>query len=106
MNLVAKEFVAARDDEQGVLLLSRFAGAARELPGAVMVNPCDIDGVADGMADALTLPPAEQARRMVSMRRHVAEWNVFRWAGDLLLDAAALRGTHLDEDSVAATGGR
>ena len=104
MNLVAKEFVAARDDGQGLLLLSRFAGAARELPGAVLVNPCDIDGVADALADALTLPPADQARRMLTMRRQVAERNVFRWAGDLLLDAAALRGAHADEDPVAATG--
>ena len=84
MNLVAKEFVAARDDEQGVLLLSRFAGAARELSGAIVVNPCDIDNVADAMADALTLPGDEQTRRMRAMRRQVAEHNVFRWAGDLL----------------------
>ena len=64
MNLVAKEFVAARDDEQGVLLLSRFAGAARELSGAIVVNPYDIDNVADAMANALTLPGDDQARRM------------------------------------------
>ena len=101
MNLVAKEFVAARDDGQGVLLLSRFAGAARELTEAILVNPCDIDNVADAMADALTLPPAEQTRRMQAMRRHLAERNVFRWAGDLLLDAAAVRGVRAGEDPVA-----
>jgi trehalose 6-phosphate synthase len=104
MNLVAKEFIAARDDGQGVLVLSRFAGAARELTGAIQVNPCDIDGVADALADALTLPPDEQARRMCAMRRHVAEYNVFRWAGDLLLDAAAARGMRAGEDPVAAIG--
>ena len=104
MNLVAKEFIAARDDGQGVLLLSRFAGAARELTGAIQVNPCDIDGVADAMADALTLPPDEQARRMCAMRRHVADYNVFRWAGDLLLDAAAARGMRAGGDPVAALG--
>lgn len=91
MNLVAKEFVAARDDGQGVLLLSRFAGAARELPGAILVNPCDIDNVADAMADALTLPAADQARRMRAMRQHVAEHNVFKWAAEMLTDAAAAR---------------
>jgi trehalose 6-phosphate synthase len=104
MNLVAKEFIAARDDGQGVLLLSRFAGAARELPGALLVNPCDIDNVADAIADALTLPGYEQSRRMYAMRRHVAEKNVFRWAGDLLLDAAAVRGARAGEDPVAAIG--
>ena len=104
MNLVAKEFVAARDDEQGTLLLSRFAGAARELPGAILVNPCDLDSVADAIADALTLSTPEQARRMSMMRRHVAERNVFRWAGDLLLDAAAVRGVGAGEDPVAAIG--
>ena len=104
MNLVAKEFVAARDDGQGVLLLSRFAGAARDLSGAILVNPCDIDEVADAMADALTLPPDEQARRMCAMRRQVAEFNVFGWAGDMLLDAAAARGLRAGEDPVAAMG--
>ena len=104
MNLVAKEFVAARDDVQGVLLLSRFAGAARELSGAMLVNPCDIDNVADAIADALTLPADEQRRRMQAMRRQVMERNVFRWAGDLLLDAAAVRGLRSGEDPIAAIG--
>ncbi|HET7697023.1 MAG TPA: trehalose-6-phosphate synthase [Vicinamibacterales bacterium] len=102
MNLVAKEFVAARDDEQGVLLLSRFAGAARDLPDALLINPCDIDNVADAIADALTLPHAEQSRRMRAMRWHVADRNVFRWAGELLLDAASVRGLRAGEGPVAA----
>lgn len=102
MNLVAKEFIAARDDNQGVLLLSQFAGAARELSGAMLVNPYDIDNVADAMADALTLPADEQARRMQALRRQVAERNVFRWAGDLLLDAAAVRSARAGEQPIAA----
>jgi trehalose 6-phosphate synthase len=84
------------------LLLSRFTGAARELSGAILVNPCDIDNVADAMADALTLPPDDQERRMLAMRRHLADKNVFRWAGDLLLDAAAARGLGAGEDPVEA----
>jgi trehalose 6-phosphate synthase len=90
MNLVAKEFVAARDDGQGVLLLSRFAGAARELAGAMIINPLDVDAVADAIADALTLPPEDQARRMRMMRRQVADHNVYAWAGQILLDAKIL----------------
>ena len=91
MNLVAKEFVAARDDGQGVLLLSQFAGAAHELFAALMVNPYDVDHVADTIANALTMPPDDQARRMRSLRAQVADNSVYRWAGRLLLDAAAVR---------------
>jgi len=91
MNLVAKEFVAARDDGQGVLLLSQFAGAARELAAAMLVNPYDLDRVADAIATALTMPPDDQARRMRSLRAQVADNSVYRWAGRLLHDAAAVR---------------
>jgi trehalose 6-phosphate synthase len=91
MNLVAKEFVAARADEDGVLLLSRFAGAARELTEALIVNPYDIDGVADVMADALTMPVDERRVRMKAMRAYVEEHNVYRWAGAMLTEASALR---------------
>jgi trehalose 6-phosphate synthase len=87
MNLVAKEFVAARDDHRGVLLLSRFAGAANELVDAVFVNPFDIDEVADGIANALTLADREQEWRMRRLRQQVAAHNVYRWAGQLLTDA-------------------
>jgi len=96
MNLVAKEFVSARDDEQGVLLLSRFAGAARELSAAMIANPFDIDAVADAIADALTLPPQDQAARMRALRRQVEDHNVYRWAGELLADAAAVRTPRVD----------
>ena len=91
MNLVAKEFVAARDDERGVLILSQFTGAARELPEALIVNPYDADQCAAALHLALTMPADEQRDRMRLMRGLVAEYNVFRWAGRMLLDAAAMR---------------
>jgi len=91
MNLVAKEFVAARDDEQGVLILSQFTGAARELSESLIVNPYDIEQSAAAMHLALTMSPDEQRARMRSMRTLVQEFNVFRWAGRMLLDAARMR---------------
>jgi trehalose 6-phosphate synthase len=91
MNLVAKEFVAARDDEQGVLILSQFAGAARELPEALIVNPYDADQCAQALQIALTMPRDEQHDRMRLMRSLVREFNVYRWAGRMLLDASAMR---------------
>jgi trehalose-6-phosphate synthase len=91
MNLVAKEFVAARDDERGVLVLSRFTGAARELPEALIVNPYDADQCATALHLALTMPLAEQRDRMRTMRSLIREFNVYRWAGRMLTDAAGLR---------------
>ena len=91
MNLVAKEFVAARDDEHGVLVLSRFAGASRELPEALIVNPYDYDECAAALHLALTMPADEQRDRMRLMRGIVREFNVYRWAGRMLLDAAVMR---------------
>jgi len=91
MNLVAKEFVAARDDDQGVLILSTFAGASRELPEALIVNPYDPAGMARTITEALTLSPEHQRARMRLMRETVREHNVYRWAGRMLLDAARLR---------------
>lgn len=91
MNLVAKEFVASRDDEQGVLILSQFTGAARELPEALIVNPYNIDQCAAALHMALEMPKGEQRDRIRSMRGLIQEFNVFRWAGRMLLDAARLR---------------
>jgi trehalose 6-phosphate synthase len=91
MNLVAKEFIASRDDERGVLVLSQFAGASRELPEALIVNPYDADQCAAALHLALTMPPDEQRARMRLMRGLVAEFNVYRWAGRMLIDAAAMR---------------
>ncbi|WP_263770383.1 alpha,alpha-trehalose-phosphate synthase (UDP-forming) [Propionivibrio soli] len=91
MNLVAKEFVASRDDERGVLVLSQFTGASRELPESVVVNPYDVDQCAAALHVALTMPEQEQADRMRLMRGLIAEFNVYRWAGRMLLDAALMR---------------
>ncbi len=91
MNLVAKEFVAARSDLKGVLLLSEFTGAARELTEALIVNPYDLEGSARAMAVGLTMPVREQQDRMRSMRSVVGQFNVYRWAGKMLVDAARRR---------------
>lgn len=91
MNLVAKEFLAARDDGQGVLILSQFTGASRELPEALIVNPYDIDQCAAALHVALTMPAAEQRDRIRVMRGLISEFNVYRWAGRMLLDAAVMR---------------
>ena len=91
MNLVAKEFVAARDDEQGVLVLSHFTGAARELTEALSVNPYDLDEASAALGAALLMPAEEQRERMRAMRTLLAEFNVYRWAGRMLVDAARLR---------------
>jgi trehalose 6-phosphate synthase len=91
MNLVAKEFVAAREDERGVLVLSQFTGAARELTEALVVNPYDLEDASSALATALTMSADEQRDRMRSMRAFVSEFNVYRWAGRMLVDAARLR---------------
>jgi alpha,alpha-trehalose-phosphate synthase [UDP-forming] len=91
MNLVCKEFVAARDDERGVLILSRFAGAAREMPEALIVNPYHVEETADALHQALVMPQGEQRERMASLRTTVREFNVYRWAGRMLADAGRWR---------------
>ncbi len=84
MNLVAKEFVAARDDEQGVLVLSALAGAAQELDDALLINPYDVDAFAAALTQAIDMPRDQQAARMRTMRKVVAGRNVFNWASDIL----------------------
>jgi trehalose 6-phosphate synthase len=91
MNLVAKEFVASREDEAGVLILSSFAGASRELSEALIVNPYDWHSMAEAIERALAMPISEQQERMRLMRNLVRFRNVYRWAGQLLMDAARLR---------------
>lgn len=98
MNLVAKEFVASRIDEDGVLILSRFTGAARELVAAQLVNPFAVDEIADSMIQAMEMPEDERRRRMQKMRAVVAEHNVYRWAGKLL---SALVNFEFPETSIA-----
>lgn len=91
MNLVAKEFVASRDDNQGVLILSAFAGASRELTEALIVNPYDTHSMAESLHAALLMPPGEQRERMQLMRQQVRDQNVYRWAGRMLIDADRIR---------------
>jgi alpha,alpha-trehalose-phosphate synthase [UDP-forming] len=91
MNLVAKEYVASRDDDRGALILSTFAGAAHELSDALLVNPYDISQLAESIHRALEMPEEEQARRMQRMRHTVREHNVYRWAANLLSDLTEIR---------------
>jgi trehalose 6-phosphate synthase len=91
MNLVAKEFVAARSDERGVLVLSSFTGAARELTEALIVNPYDLEQASEALATAASMPAHEQQERMRAMRLLIAEFNVYRWAGRMIVDSARLR---------------
>jgi len=84
MNLVAKEFVASRRDQEGILLLSRFAGSSRELTDSVQFNPFSHEELEDAIRQALEMDPAEQRRRMERMRAVVRENNVYRWAGKIL----------------------
>ena len=84
MNLVAKEFVAAREDLDGVLVLSEMAGAAQELGDAVMINPYDVEGFAEALSRAIDMPIEERRNRMRAMRRVVAGRNIFGWASDIL----------------------
>jgi trehalose-6-phosphate synthase len=91
MNLVAKEFVMARDDGDGVLVLSQFTGASRELVDALIVNPYDIEQMADALRLALEMPVAERQQRMAHMRRTVADHNVYRWAAQLIGELADVR---------------
>ena len=94
MNLVAKEFVAARDDEDGVLILSKFTGASVELRDALLVNPYDIAGVAEAMHRGLEMGRDERRERMQQMRRQVMENNIYHWAASVL---DALRRIRLDD---------
>ena len=101
MNLVAKEFVAARDDHRGALILSTFTGAARELSDALLVNPYDVDQVANAIHEALEFGEEEQALRMDRMRKIVYEHNVYRWAANLLSDLTEIRVENGEKSAIA-----
>jgi trehalose 6-phosphate synthase len=106
MNLVAKEYVASRLDDTGVLVLSEFTGSAHELERAVMVNPHDIDGMAATIERAISMPRAEQARRMRSLRQKIRRRTVFTWAADLTMALAApARDAGLEDATGTAAGG-
>jgi trehalose 6-phosphate synthase len=91
MNLVAKEFVATRKDERGVLILSCFTGAARELRDALQVNPYDVDQTAEAIRAALEMEPEEKQQRMQRMRKVIREQNVYRWAASLIGELCEVR---------------
>ncbi len=91
MNLVAKEFIAAREDEQGALILSQFTGASRELRDAIIVNPYDVEQMGEAIRSALEMDPEERHVRMVQMRRTVKENNIYRWAGNLIAELSEIR---------------
>ncbi len=84
MNLVAKEFIASRFDEDGVLILSPFTGAARELTDALLVNPYATDHFADAIKTAIEMPSSERQKRMRKMREIVKENNIYKWAADII----------------------
>ncbi len=104
MNLVAKEFVAARDDEQGVLILSTFVGASRELLEALIVNPYDARAMGEALHTALMMPADLQRDRMMLMRESVRENNIYYWAGRMLFDAARMRKRSRIEERIVHAG--
>lgn len=91
MNLVAKEYIAAHEDEDGILILSRFTGASQELPDALIVNPYDIEEMADAIHKGLTMKEAERKERMKRMQEIIKERNVYRWAANLVITLSKLR---------------
>jgi len=90
MNLVAKEYVAARNDNAGVLILSQFTGAARDLNGAILVNPYSAEQISEAVHKALIMPRTEQEQRMRTMREAVKNYNVYRWSAELIKAVADL----------------
>jgi len=91
MNLVAKEFIAARNDNDGVLILSRFAGASQELHGALIINPYDIEQSADAIKTALEMSVDQQTLKMKQMRRTIMNHNVYSWASNILRSMASIQ---------------
>ena len=91
MNLVAKEYVAEKDDLSGALILSQFTGAARELTDAILVNPYSIEEFADSIKLAIQMPKEEKQRRMENMRKVIAENNIYRWAANIITELVALK---------------
>lgn len=90
MNLVAKEYVAARTGDDGILILSHFTGASRDLPTALVINPYSAEETAEAIHKALTMPESEQHRRMKSMRQSVREYNIYRWSAEIIKTLAGV----------------
>jgi trehalose-6-phosphate synthase len=106
MNLVAKEYVAARHDERGVLILSQFTGAARELRDAILVNPYDIQATGEAIAQALDMNLKDMVDRMRRMRKSVKEHNIYWWAGSLIGELCDIRLNEKERTVPVATVGR
>jgi trehalose 6-phosphate synthase len=92
MNLVAKEFVASQVEQRGVLICSEFAGAAETLDNALLINPYDVEGVADTMKQAIEMSAEERSRRMVRLQEHVSEHNIYKWLTDIFAELDRIRG--------------
>jgi len=90
MNLVAKEYIASKTDEKGVLILSQFAGASEELEGSILVNPYDIEEFSECIYRSLKMPDKEKVSRMASLRRQVSENNIHKWIMDILIEMSAI----------------
>jgi len=84
MNLVAKEYISSRVDNDGVLILSRFTGAARELEEALLVNPYSVQDIAETIRAAIEMQPQQRREKMTKLRERVREYNVYRWAADII----------------------
>jgi trehalose-6-phosphate synthase len=105
MNLVAKEYVAACNDGQGALILSRFTGASHELVDALIVNPYDTEEMAAAIHRALEMPPEERGLRMGHMRANVKDHNIYRWAGNLIAELCDIRPASASPESELAHAG-
>lgn len=90
MNLVSKEYVAARHDKRGALVLSKFTGASRDLKGAIVVNPYSAEETAEGIYSAITMSPEEQKHRMENMQNAIKDYNVYRWSAELIKSVTSL----------------
>jgi trehalose 6-phosphate synthase len=91
MNLVSKEYIAAKNDLMGTLILSRFTGAAKELTDAIQISPYSIEEFSDGIYLAANMPIEEKKRRMQNMRNYIHENNVYRWAANIINELTSLR---------------
>jgi trehalose-6-phosphate synthase len=92
MNLVAKEFVASQVEGKGVLICSEFAGAAEELGNALMINPYDVESVADALKQAIEMPIPERTQRMARLQAHVSEHNIYKWLAEIFDELDRIRG--------------
>jgi trehalose 6-phosphate synthase len=91
MNLVAKEYVSAKADQNGVLILSRFTGAARELDDALQINPYSIEELANTIKEAVEMPLDERKQRMTNMQQTISENNIYKWAGSIISELTSLK---------------